>query len=112
MIHTTLRAAVLLFAAALANAQSPATDNEVRQQPQQVNVPSEQSTLADDKTQQQASASILPAATETASEKQVDRKPAGTVEARFDARYTELRRGHDQEIAILLCPPREFVLLV
>jgi hypothetical protein len=101
-----------LLLAVLANAQSSATGSDAQPQPQQTAGQNRESVAGDEKAFQQppspgssldatqpADAAETKSSGETSSGARQQR-----LEAILDQRYTRLRRGRDQEIAILLCP--------
>src|SRR6476660_3755073 len=95
---------VFLFAALLANAQPSTVQNGAQQSSQQAGALADQSTQASEQSSNVALVSTdgaAPAAVADASKE----KPVAIMSAKviFDQRYTQLRRGHDQEIAVLLC---------
>ena len=98
---------ILLFALAQANAQAAGTDQGGQQPPQQVSAPGGQPTSASEEAQAVPAGSVDGAMPSSVADAQ-NEKPISVKSARatviFDQRYTQLRRGHDQEIAVLLCP--------
>jgi hypothetical protein len=96
---------VFLFAAVLANAQSPSGDNGTQQSPPAG--AQDQSKRVSDPEQAVPAGSADEAAPASMADA-LKHKPTSLMSPRatavFDQRYTHLRRGHDQEIAVLLCP--------
>jgi hypothetical protein len=95
---------VFLFAGLLANAQPSTVQNGGQQSSQQASALADQSTQASEQAPNVALVSTdgaAPAAVADASKE----KPVAIMSAKviFDQRYTQLRRGHDQEVAVLLC---------
>jgi len=98
---------VFLFAALLANAQPSSVQNGAQPSSLQAGAAADQSTHASEQAQQAVPAGSTDGAASSTVDAQKE-KPASAVPPRakpfLRPRYTELRRGRDQEIAVLLCP--------
>jgi hypothetical protein len=95
---------VVLFAGLLANAQPSTVQNGGQQSLQQASALADQSTQASEQAPNvplvSTDGAAPPAVADASKEKTVAIMSAKVI---FDQRYTQLRRGHDQEIAVLLC---------
>jgi hypothetical protein len=100
---------VLFFGVTLVNAQMPAGDNNGQAPQQPAVAPGEASSVVEKKPAPISSLEATSPVAAVATDR--DEKIAGQEvlppKALFDERYTLLRQGRDQEVAVLLCPLRD-----